>query len=155
VDYRGPRAQATTHCSMRRRLAPSPANPGKGAITGIGPPRRTTQPAAARDPPPPTPAHVLLPMFCFCKNNKRHHHHHARPRHAPCQPQQDGGKGRCPVVSNRPLHNVMQQRCHHVSALPGARPRLPCSVPACRGQPLPCKRSFKLPIVEQNLQPVH
>jgi hypothetical protein len=38
------------------------------------------------------------------------------PRHDPCQPQQDGGKGRCPVVSNRPLHRAMQQRCHHASA---------------------------------------
>jgi hypothetical protein len=38
------------------------------------------------------------------------------PRHAPCQPQQEGWKGRCPVVSNRPLHRAMQQRCHHASA---------------------------------------
>jgi hypothetical protein len=38
------------------------------------------------------------------------------PRHAPCQSQQEGGKGRCPVVSNWPLHHAMQQRCHHASA---------------------------------------
>ena len=42
--------------------------------------------------------------------------HSNLPQHTPCQPQQDGGKGRCPVVSNRPLHSVMQQRCHHSSA---------------------------------------
>jgi hypothetical protein len=28
--------------------------------------------------------------------------HSNLPRHAPCQPQQEGWKGRCPVVSNRP-----------------------------------------------------
>jgi hypothetical protein len=48
--------------------------------------------------------------------HRRPPRHSNLPRHDPCQPQQEGGKGRCPVVSNRPLHCEMQQRCHHASA---------------------------------------
>ena len=34
-------------------------------------------------------------------------------QHVSCQQQQVRGKEKVPVVSNRPLHCVMQQRCHH------------------------------------------
>jgi hypothetical protein len=39
---------------------------------------------------------------------------HATPRPPPTTTGRR--KGGCPVVNNRPLHRVMQQRCHHASA---------------------------------------
>jgi hypothetical protein len=74
------------------------------------------------------------------------------PRHAPCQPQQEGGKGRCPVVSNWPLHSAMQQRCHHASA--SARSPSSQTMPRPRLQRAATARQekFQPPIAEQNFR---
>ena len=102
----------------RRRLAPAPATQGRGpsqsqdrraALRG----RRRAAPGTGRRRRPPSPRNLPCQdplFFVSARTIKRHHHHH------PCQPQKDGWKGRYPVVSNRPLHCAMQQRCHHASA---------------------------------------
>ena len=54
-------------------------------------------------------APVLRPL-------RRPPRHSSPTRHVPLQRQQGRRKGGHPVVSNRPLHRVMQQRCHHASA---------------------------------------
>jgi hypothetical protein len=51
-----------------------------------------------------------------------------------------------PSHRNLPRHTPCQPQCHH---RPGARPRLPCPVPACSGQPLPGKRSFSFPLLHR------
>jgi hypothetical protein len=80
--------------------------------------------------------------------------HRNLPRHTPCQPQQEGGKGRCPVVSNLPLHCAMQQRCHHAS--PSARSPSSPTMPRARLQRAATARQekFQLPIAAQNFRPV-
>ena len=74
---------------------------GRGASVGAGPPRRDTLPAAgrARGPPPQQTDPQTQP-----------HTPHSQPTTTGWR------KGGCPVVSNLPLHSVMQQRCHHASA---------------------------------------
>ena len=54
-------------------------------------------------------APVLRPL-------RRPPRHSSPTRHVPLQQQQGRRKGGHPVVSNRPLHRSMQQRCHHASA---------------------------------------
>jgi hypothetical protein len=73
------------------------------------------------------------------------------PRHAPCQPQQEGGKGRCPVVSNRPLHRAMQQRCHHASASARSPSSPPMPRPRLQRAATARQEKFQLPIAAQNL----
>ena len=84
--------------AVHRELRPGT---GKGASAGTGPPRRATQPAAGRAQasPPPPPAPPPQP-------------HTTRPPPTTTGRRQGG----YPVVSNRPLHRAMQQRCHHASA---------------------------------------
>ena len=67
--------------------------------------------------------------------------HRSPTRHVPRQQQQDRRKGGHPVVSNRPLHRAMQQRCHHASAS-APSPSWPPMPPAFSGQPLPGERRF-------------
>ena len=89
-----PQQQDTVH----RELSPCT---GKGARASAGPLRRVTRQAAGRaraQPPPPTALqsqpHTTRPPSTTTGRRKRGH----------------------PVVSNRPLHRTMQQRCHHASA---------------------------------------
>jgi hypothetical protein len=99
--------------TVHRELSPGT---GKTASSVARPPRRATRPAAgrARAPLPPPPAPPPKP-------------HTTRP-----QPTTTGLRKRgYPVVSNRPIHSEMQQRCHHTSASarspswpPMPRPRL-------------------------------
>jgi hypothetical protein len=90
-------------CQATNRSANSELRPGtgKGAIAGAGPPRRATGPLAgsARESPPQPSAPPTQPPT---------------PRPPPTT------EDRCPVVSNRALHCVMQQRCHHASTSPGS-----------------------------------
>jgi hypothetical protein len=118
--------------AVHRELRPGT---GKGASTVAGPPRRATRPAAgrARAPPPPPSAPPPQP-------------HTTRP-----PPTTTGRrKGGSPVVSKRPLHRAMQQRCYHASASarspswpPMPRPRLQRAATALR-------EKVQLPIREQN-----
>jgi hypothetical protein len=126
-QHQPPQQQDTVH----RKLCPCT---GKGDNTGTGPPSYDTRTAAgyARALPPPTSA---LPSQT----------HTTRP-----QPTTTGRrKGEYPVVSNLPLHCVMQQRCHHTSASarspswqPMPRPRLQWAATALR-------EKVQLPIREQ------
>jgi hypothetical protein len=96
---------------------------------------RATRPEAgrARGPPQPTPAPPPQP-------------------HTPRSPPTTTGcrKGGCPVISNRPLHCVMQQRCHHASA--SARSPSWLSMPRPRLQRAATARREKVqfPMREQN-----
>jgi len=108
---------------------------GKGASTVAGPPRYATRPASGRvrGPPPPQPALPPQPHTTRSPaNNNR---------------MEEGGG--CPVVSNLPLHSVMQQRCHASASArspswpPMPRPRLHRATTARR-------EKVKLPIREQN-----
>jgi hypothetical protein len=86
--------------------------------------------------PPPTTQHASQPRSRSTshppqqQDTVRQPHRCSPSQHVPCQQQQARGK-EDPVVSNRPLHSVMQQRCHHASASarspswpPMPRPRL-------------------------------
>ena len=82
------------------------------------------------------------PRFCptSCRNP---------PRHAPCQQTTGWLEGRCPVVSNRPLHRAMQQRCHHASASAWSQSSAPIPRPRLQRAATPGQR--RLLIVEQNI----
>jgi hypothetical protein len=113
-----PRSSSTSHPpqqqdEVHRELRPGT---GKGARAGAGPLRRTARPAAglARAPPPPPPSPPTQPLATRSLSTTTGRR-----------------KGGHPVVSNRPLHHAMQQRCHHASASarspswpPMPRPRL-------------------------------
>jgi len=98
-----PRSSSTSHPPQQQDAVHRELRPGtgKGARAGAGPLRRATRPAAgpARAPPPPPPAPPPQPLAT---------------RSLPTTTGRR--KGGHPVVSNRPLHRAMQQRCHHASA---------------------------------------
>jgi len=113
-----PRSSSTSHPPQQQDAVHRELRPGTemGARAGAGLLRRDTRPAAGpdRDPPPPPPALPLQPLTT---------------RSLPTTTGRR--KSGHPVVSNRPLHRVMQQRCHHASASarspswpPMPRPRL-------------------------------
>ena len=113
-----PRSSSTSHPPQQQDAVHRELRPGtgKGARAGAGPLRRATRPAAgpARAPPPPPTAPPPQPLTT---------------RSLPTTTGRR--KGGHPVVSNRPLHRAMQQRCHHASASarspswpPMPRPRL-------------------------------
>ncbi len=58
--------------------------------------------------------------------------------------------GRCPVVRNRPLHSVMQQRCHHASVLARSLSSPPMPRPSLQQAATVLQEKFQLPVVEQN-----
>jgi len=102
VRYAPPPRTSTSHPPQQQDAVHSELRPGtgKGASAGAGPPRSATRqsagPVRVLPPPPPAP----------------------RPQpYTPRSPPTTTGwrKGGCPVVSNRPLHRVMHQRCHHAS----------------------------------------
>jgi hypothetical protein len=121
--------QSTGSCAPARGRGPAPAQDRRAAPHG----RLRAAPGASRPPPPPPPAPPPQP-------------HTTRP-----PPTTTGRrKGGSPVVSNRPLHRAMQQRCHHASASarspswpPMPRPRLQRSATARR-------EKVQFPIREQN-----
>jgi hypothetical protein len=98
-----PRSRSTSHPPQQQDAVHRELRPGtgKGARAGAGPLRRAARPAGgpARAPPPRTTAPPPQPLAT---------------RSLPTTTGQR--KGGHPVVSNRPLHSVMQQRCHHASA---------------------------------------
>ena len=98
-----PRSRSTSHPPQKQDAVHRELRPGtgKGARAGAGPLRRAARPASgpARAPPPPPPAPPPQPLAT---------------RSLPTTTGRR--KGGHPVVSNRPLHHAMQQRCHHASA---------------------------------------
>ncbi len=140
VDEGGPRAQASTdHAACADVSHTSSSHQGRGPAQAQD---RSAAPRGRRRAAPGTSPRHRPPLSSNL------------PRHAPCQPQQDGGKGRCPVVSNRPLHCVMQQRCHHASAsvrIPSSRPM---SSPRLHLSATDRQDKFQLPIEEENFSTV-
>jgi hypothetical protein len=108
---------------------------GKEPIAGAGPPRCATRPAAdrARDPPPPPPAPPPHP-----------------PRQAPRQQQQDVGRPDVLSSATGPSTARCSKDVTTHQHQPGARPGLPCPVPARSGQPLPGERRLSPPFGEQS-----
>jgi hypothetical protein len=152
VDEGGPRLQAATDraaCAAAphqhqppppsTRRSPQRAVPrhGEGGQrlrrtaaprhTANGGPRPGRAPAAAR------PA-VVAP--------------HATPRPPPTTTGRR--KGGCPVVSNRPLHRAMQQRCQHASASAQSPSWPPMPRPHLQRAATARREKVQLPIAEQN-----
>jgi hypothetical protein len=108
---------------------------GKGVRADAGPPHSATRPAAgrARDPPPPATALSTQP-----------------PTPRPLPTTTGWREGRCPVVSNRPLHCVMQQRCHHASASARSPSSPTMPRPLLQRAATARQEKFQVPIAEQN-----
>jgi hypothetical protein len=134
-----PRSRSTSHPPQQQDTVHRELRPGtgKGARADAGPLRCAARPAAgpARAPPPPTPAPLPQPLAT---------------RSLPTTTGRR--KGGHPVVSNRPLHRAMQQRCHHASA----SARSPCwpTMPRPRLQRAATARreKFQLRIREQSFK---
>jgi hypothetical protein len=71
-------------------------------------------------------------------------------RHAPPPTTTGCRKGGSPVISNRPLHRAMQQRCHHASESARSPPFPPMPRPRLQRAATVLREKVQLPIREQN-----
>ena len=115
VDEGGLRLQAATDRSACVAAPHRTSHPPqqKDAVHSCAPARgRWPAPAQDRCAAP----HGRLRATPVLRPRRPPPRHRCPTRHIPRQQQQGRRKGGHPVVSNRPLHRAMQQRCHHASA---------------------------------------